>query len=134
MLQNGSLRVPPFQFDADSDPAFHFDADPDPAFHFDSDPDSGSSFSIPADPEHWLKHQKSKSYGNMYGEENYLLLILINELTHAGVDNATAALVSLFAPLRARRLEQEDVPTGLLIALQPASHQAEAGLRANFKP
>ncbi len=60
----------------------------------------------------------------MYGEENYLLLILIYDMAHVGVDHATAALVSLYAPLRARRLEKEDVSTGLLIALQPTSHQA----------
>ncbi len=54
-------------------------------------------------------------------------------MAHAGVDHATATLVSLYAPLRARRLEQEDVSTGLLIALQPASHQAEAGLGANLQ-
>jgi hypothetical protein len=69
----------------------------------------------------------------MYGEENYLLLILIYDMANAGVDHSTATLVSLYAPLRARRLEQEDVSTGLLIALQPASHQAEAGLRANLQ-
>ncbi len=71
----------------------------------------------------------------MDGEEqkNYLVLILIFEMAHARVDHATATLVSLYAPLRARRLEQEDVSTGLLIALQPASHQAEAGLRANLQ-
>jgi hypothetical protein len=54
-------------------------------------------------------------------------------MIHAGVDHTAATLVSLYAPLRARRLEKEDVPTGLLIALQPASHQAEAGLRANLQ-
>jgi hypothetical protein len=39
MLQNDSLRLPPFHFDADPDPAFHFDADQDPTlFHSDEDP------------------------------------------------------------------------------------------------
>jgi hypothetical protein len=39
MLQNDSLRLQPFHFDADLDPAFHFDVDPDPASPFDADPD-----------------------------------------------------------------------------------------------
>ncbi len=40
MLQNDPLKLPPFHFDADSDPAYHFDADP--VFHFDADPDPAS--------------------------------------------------------------------------------------------
>jgi hypothetical protein len=44
LLQNDSLRLPPFHLDADPypdpDPIFHFDADPDPSFYFDADPNS----------------------------------------------------------------------------------------------
>jgi hypothetical protein len=42
LIQNDPLRLPPFHFDADSDPAFPFDADTDPAFHYDADPDPAS--------------------------------------------------------------------------------------------
>ncbi len=43
MLQSDTRGLPPFYFDADSDPdsAFHFDANPDPAIHFDADPGPG---------------------------------------------------------------------------------------------
>jgi hypothetical protein len=56
MLQNDTLRSPPFHFDADPDPASHFDADPDPAFQFDADPDP--AVQNDHDLYHWQENKK----------------------------------------------------------------------------